>query len=161
MTVNAKVVLFLCHLVSNVKTLSCISVYLLKITTSNSDLVFTMTVCITSACCLPSKRATYLRTVVYFYAPILIDRGHVIFALSVRYFVCKNLTLATTFEWYMIELSYLTCVFIFVEPFLDTKVKVIWQGQISRSQFKKKMAVVAVFMFHKHNLLHCYVPLSA
>jgi hypothetical protein len=54
-----------------------------------------------------------------FYAPVLKDRGHIVFGLSICLSVClqKTLTLAISFEWHVIGLSYFICVFLMTRPF--------------------------------------------
>ena len=41
----------------------------------------------------------------------------------------KTLTLVVTFEWFLIQLSYYTCVFPAARSFCSAKMKVICQGQ--------------------------------
>ena len=64
-----------------------------------------------------------------------------------------SFTLAITFQWLVIELSYITGLVFVVRPFLCWK----RQGHLSRSRsnfkvtfYLKKMAIVGAFMFHKH-----------
>ena len=66
-----------------------------------------------------------------FYAPASVDRGHIVFSGSGCPFVRKkDLTLAIALGWLVIEFSYFTYVFLGVRPFLDSKAKVICQGQV-------------------------------
>ena len=73
-----------------------------------------------------------------FLPPTPIDwLGDIFFALSV---VCKKktLTFARTFEWYMIELSYFTCVFLVV------RLSLLYQGQghLTRSNIKVTSSIL-------------------
>ena len=66
-----------------------------------------------------------------FYAPVLIDRGHIVFACQfVCLYVCKkNLPLAIFFDWQVTELSCFRFAFLFLRNFIGTKVKVICNRQ--------------------------------
>ena len=74
-----------------------------------------------------------------FYGPASTDRGHIVFAgyvLSVHLSVCpqKTLTLAITFEGYVVKLLYFTCTLLVVRLLYGTKsrpsVKVKYKGHI-------------------------------
>ena len=55
------------------------------------------------------------------------------------------------FEWEVIELSYFTYIFLWVKPFLYYQS----QGQISRTQFSKKMAVAWGICVSQTHLVKC------
>ena len=91
-----------------------------------------------------------------FYAPASVDRGHTVFYLLVCLYtnlsVCpqkKPPTLAITFEWCVIELSYFTCVFLVVRLLLW------YQGQVLRS-FKKMTDVPRALGFEKQ-IIYLYI----
>ena len=103
--------------------------------------------------------STTLKTAKYFYAPTLIDRGHIVFwpvCLSVLPFV--HLFVRKIFHighiFWLVELgpSYFTWVHLVTRPFCWYQV----QGHLSRSNNMvtvfEKMTIVWAFVFHKHIL---------
>ena len=89
-----------------------------------------------------------------YYAPALIDWGHIVFALSVclSVFVCKKLlTLAVTFEWQVIEPSLFHMCIPCGKTSFDTKVKVICQGHTSRLHLTKNRHGGGALIIHRHS----------
>jgi hypothetical protein len=66
----------------------------------------------------PSFLSIYMKYINFYApsAPVLKDRGHIVFGLSVC-LSAKTLTLAIYFEWEVIGLSYFICVFLMTRPF--------------------------------------------
>ena len=116
-------------------------------------LVLGIEVFLDTNCLVITEPLVYI-AVIFFYAPTSIDRGHVVFGMSVcpsvRLSVCFSANTYIGYIFWVVRVR----AFIFHECTLwlnlsvGTKFKVIseGQGQISRSQFSKK------WPFHKHSL---------